>query len=231
MKKNDLIVASTTRASTVNELDYLHHLLKKAVRPRKRYLKAILNVLVLWGFSLLGLLLASGLFSYLAHYSTMLSSLLNLPMLKEVLIFTTGCYALFSTKKWLAEWENPYPLILQDIQCAQVEDESYFVHDLCRFQVPELGGFIYFLKISEQAVFVIYDYQSQDDVNHAFLVQKKLTLSKAPCCDHYLEYVFTGDGVALSATYPLTVVPEEWPLPDRWLALPWSQLRPTFSPK
>jgi len=229
MKQNNLLLASTKRASSADELDYLHHLLREAASPRKRLLKAILNFFVLWGALLLGLLFASGVLSYLATGNELLTSILSFSGLREVAIVISASFALLSTYRWLKAWENPYPDILQDINDKKVIVETYVVQDMCRFQEPELGGFIYFLKVSEQAVFVIYDYQSQTENDAVFLVKRNMQLSLAPHCKKQLGQEWQGDDIFVSATYPLTLPPENWPQPETWLSVEWSQLPSFFS--
>lgn len=231
MIQNDLIASRETRATTEDEVEYLQHLLNAAPSPRKRVLKGALNFLVLWGFSLLGLLLASGLFNYLAKSNANITSALAFPYLKELLIVVTGLYALYSTNKWLSGWDNPYPNILLDMNARQVSDETYPVQAVCRLQEPEFGGFIYFLKISEQVVFVTYDYQSQHEPNSELVIKDKLILSRAPHCKNYTKQVYSGEQLFLSGTYPLILPPEKWPLPDSWLSLSWSQIVTIYSQK
>ncbi|GLS91693.1 hypothetical protein GCM10007916_27620 [Psychromonas marina] len=232
MTKNDVMVASQTRAINSEEVAHLTHLLKGAISPRKRLLKAILNSFVVWGCSLLALLMLSGFLSYLSTHSSLVTVLLNYSHLPTIAIITTGCFALFSSYKWLKDLPNPYPLILQDINSGEVVEETYNVQQVCRFQEPELGGFIYFLKISEQDVFVLYDYASQEASSQSkehspsdFLVQTQLLLIRAPNSGYYLQHQFSGETVPVSNTYPLTLTPEKWPAADSWSSLSWSQLQ------
>jgi hypothetical protein len=236
MKKNNipcanLTSASSTRASTAEEIEYLKHRLQQTLSPRKRLLKAILNTLVMWGGALLGLLLISGVASSLAHYSELLSQIISYSGTKKLVIVGTALYALFSTYRWLTTTENTYPLILQDITDATVVDETYPIQAVCRFQEPEMGGFIYLLKISEQAIFVLYDYQSQTKPDNVFLIQDKLILSKASHCDHYVKRQFTGEPLIVKNTYPLTLPPEQWPVPNTWLSMSWLDITSYFSQK
>lgn len=231
MKKNERQVSSFTRAMNSDERHHLTYLLKQVMSPRKRLLKAILNSFVIWGFLLVVLLLFAGVISYLAQYSVLISSLLNFPYLEPLMIISSAVYALFCSYQWLQVTENAYPVILQDIEAGEVIDECYHVQQVCRFQEPELGGFIYFLKISAQDIFVIYDYQSQGDHNSNFVLKTQLTLARSPQSNYQLMHYFSGEKISISETYPLTVAPEKWPVADNWLSLPWSQLPLTFSPK
>ena len=230
MRKNKWIT-SRTRPSTNDEKEHLEYLLKRAVSPRKRYLKAILNVFVLWGALLLGLLMLSGLFSYFTLQSTFFSPILSFTYLQPLLISVAAFYSLFSTYKWLQRWAYPYPLISQDINVGQVVDEVYLVLDVCRFQEPVNGGFIYFLKISEKDVFIIYDYSSQNISEYSkseIVIKTELTLSRAPNSDYYLKYNFNGDIIAISNTYPLNLSPDKWPSAESWSLISWSKLKQNF---
>ena len=226
-----LITTHLKRENKAEEVEYLQHLLQRALSPRKRTLKAILNTLVMLGGTLVALLLVSGVASYLTPYSEYLRLLLNFAYLQELAITASSCFALYSSYRWLKSEENNYPLILQDITEAQVFDETYVVLDVCRFQEPKMGGFIYFLKISAQDIFVVYDYQSQTESNQVLLILNQLTLSRAPHSGFYVSQRFQGQAVALSATYPITLPPEKWPKPDSWLSLSWSDLESSFNQK
>jgi hypothetical protein len=225
MKKNNLIITRSQRASTEGEIEYLQHLLLQSISPRKRLLKAILNTLVMWGGALLLLLFVSSTINYLVSNNEMLTKLVSFPGIQSVFLAGSAFYALFSTYRWLTTTENSYPFILQDIIEGQVFDETYYVQEVCRFQEPKLGGFIYFLKISEQNIFVTYDYLSQTESDNIFLIKQKLILSHAPHCNHFVNLQFTGEPIAINATFPLTLPPDKWPLPDSWLCLPWSDLK------
>jgi hypothetical protein len=234
MKKNNLSIVNSTRisskrASTSEEIEYLEQLLQQSLNPRKRLLKAILNTLVMWGGLLLVLLLLSGIANYFAQDNAQLTSLLSISGLQEFLIASSASYALFSTYRWITTSENAYPLILQDINNALMLDETYYVQEVCRFQEPEMGGFIYFLKISEKKIFVVYDYQSQGNSDRFFLLQQSLILSYAPHCGQYVSQCFKGDPIAVSKTHSLTVPPEQWPLSNTWLILSWAEIVSTFS--
>ncbi|PKF60692.1 hypothetical protein CW745_14280 [Psychromonas sp. psych-6C06] len=225
MSQSDLSVSSVARASTAEELDYLQHLLQRAMTPRKRLLKATLNFLVLWGFSLLGLLMVSGIASYLAQYSQILTNFLALPYLAWLSVIASGCYASFSSYRWLQKLDNPYPLILKDINTQQVIEETYHVQAVTRLQEPEFGGFIYCLKVDEKAVYVIYDYESQSNKKHVFPVFETLILNRALHSGHYLSHQFKGQPLVCSETLSLALPPDKWPLPETWLPQTWSNLK------
>lgn len=236
MKKNNLSVtnltsASSKRTSTSEEIEYLQQLLQQTLSPRKRLLKAILNTLVMLGGALLVLLLLSGIANYFAHDNAQLASLLSISGLQEFLIASSASFALFNTYRWSTTSENDFPLILQDINDAHVLDEIFYVQEVCRFQEPEMGGFIYFLKISDQKIFVVYDYQSQVNPDSVLLLQKNLILSQAPHCGHYISQCFNGDPIAIKITHSLTAPPEKWPQPDTWLLSPWADLESKFGKK
>lgn len=236
MIKNKAQIASHKRAMSTDEQQQLEYLLTESLSPRKRRLKAILNTFVVWGALLFALLMLSGLFSYLALQSPIFSNILLFPHLQLIAVLTTALIAIASTYLWLKKLENLYPLILQDLQSLNIIDESYIIQDVCRFQEPQHGGYIYFLKVSEQAVFVIYDYQSQSvdqNINKLtespFLVLNKLMISSAALSGYCLKYTLSGHIVAISATYPLTLPPENWPLSETWSSTSWSKLAKVYS--
>ena len=219
-----------------DEKTHLEHLLKRALSPRKCLLKAILNTFVLWGAMLFLLLMLSGLVNYLAQQNLFLTNLINFPYFQQIAVIATAGLASLSTYKWLKRIENPYSLILQDIRGAVIEEENYIIEEVCRFQESHHGGYIYFLKVSEQDVFVVYDYQSQKNSiqnSHStvksFSLLTKLTLSRSPKSNYYLNYALSGEKVTNYNTYPLNLVPEKWPLSETWCSVPWSRLESVFS--
>jgi len=229
MKQNELIVSAHRRQSTRDELDHLRRLLKGEMSPRKRYLKAILNSLVAWAGLLILAMLLSGVLGYFAQRNTALASLLALPGLTFIVVVSTAIYALLNSYRWLHKMGNQYPDIVRDIEIQEVVEECYCVQQVIRFQEPTLGGFIYFLKISECHTFVLYDYQSQHNNNHLFPLKTQLTIYRAPYSDHLLGHHFSGEENTVVASYPLTIPPKQWPLDNHWISVPWSQLVLTYS--
>lgn len=238
MNKNNLLIACKSRALSVDEKEQLEQLLTQLLSPRKRLLKATLNTLVLLGFLLFVLLMLSGIVSYFAEQNLLLAAIYKLPYLQTFAVLISACYALFSSYRWINNMDNDYPLIVKDLKDDLVVDETYYVQDVCRFQEPEYGGFIYFLKISEQDVFVLYDYASQssngqtkDANDNPLAIGRSLTLSRAAQSRCYLNYHFGGEIVVITNSYAINLSPDKWPLGLSWCSYSWSQLHSEFSKK
>lgn len=232
MIKNRAQVAYHKREMRSDEKAYLEHLLKRALSPRKRLLKAILNTFVLWGAMLFLLLMLSGLVNYLAQQSLFLSNLIHFPFLQQITVIVTAVLASLSTYRWLKGVEDPYALILKDLKEGVIVEESHSIEEACRFQESYHGGYIYFLKVSEQDVFVVYDYQSQKgsvENCHSLSILSKLTLSRSPKSNYYLNYALSGEKICNCNTYQLNLAPEKWPLSETWCSVPWSRLESVFS--
>ncbi len=228
------MISETVKQRAINEdeLAYLEMLLASVLNPRKRLLKTILNLLVVWSFSLIGFTIAWFIASFALQQGWQIDISVTSSAgvyIKWAGIIFSGLYAIYSTTRWLAELPNQYALITQDLQQATVNEQTFKVSDVVRFQEPELGGYIYFLQI-EQKVLVLYDYQSQEEGESSdFVVKGNIHRGQAPESGFYFEPQFSGETVNVSASYKLTLKPEEWPEPDSWCKTPWHELKAKYA--
>ena len=112
-----------------------------------------------------------------------------------------------------------------------VLEERYRFVDAKRFQEPEHGGLIYFLRTSDDRVFVLYDYDSQDlgvqgldPFSSSFRPKRELAIVRTPDSDMVISTEFFGEEFTISETSELRVPPEQWPESETYYDAQWSDL-------
>ena len=122
-----------------------------------------------------------------------------------------------------------------DLASGAVDVETMTLTDAMRFQEPEHGGFLYFLRTNDGQVYVQFDQESQDlGVNgqdpalSRYLPRRVLTIVRAPRSAHIVACDFTGDPVHVPETNALGAPPSNWPEPDTFCKTPWPELKSTY---
>jgi len=153
------------RALTMMEQDTLQAYLSRLPTSSVRFRRAIANALVHWAVTLLVFVVAWYVAAWLAKKLTRVSfgwkSSWALPIL-AVGASSSGAFAVLSTLRWMRDWRDVRPLVLRDLNRGVATEEALLVTAAKRFQEPEHGGLIYFLRTNDDRVFVLYDYESQD---------------------------------------------------------------------
>jgi hypothetical protein len=100
-----------------------------------------------------------------------------------------------------------------------------------RFQEPEHGGLIYFLRSTENEVFTVYDHESQtlgvddkDPLLSSYRPQADLLVVRAPGSGFVLKSQSSGAELSVGPPLELTVKPAEWPEAECLCPIPWEQL-------
>lgn len=122
-----------------------------------------------------------------------------------------------------------------DLVADTVHEEPLEVREVKRFQEPEHGGLLYFLKLADGRVYVLFDHESQDlgaqgqdPLKSSFAPKSLLTVARLPQSEIALSSDFSGEALALSAPKVLELEPDVWPQPDAFCAVPWEQLEEHF---
>ena len=134
---------------------------------------------------------------------------------------------------------RPNSLVIEQIQAdidtgrAIVTD--YDVIDVKAFQEPEHGGLIYFLRTSDDMVYVAFDYESQnlgvqgrDPASSGFTPRTRLRIIKGAKSGMTIDSGFSGEPMHVADAIPLTTHPNFWPEPEEFVDVPWSQLDVKF---
>jgi hypothetical protein len=121
--------------------------------------------------------------------------------------------------------------MVTDLNGGVVVDELYKFVAVKRFQEPEHGGLIYFLRTEDEKVLVLYDAESQslgaggeDRLASSLRPRTELVMARAPATRYVLDKRFTGTLMDLAAPIELAVSPKEWPEQDELCEIPWDQL-------
>ncbi|RPI76187.1 MAG: hypothetical protein EHM45_13690 [Desulfobacteraceae bacterium] len=124
-----------------------------------------------------------------------------------------------------------------DLEDGQVVEESYRFTAAKRFQEPEHGGLIYFLRTTDDKVFVLYDHESQDlgvnsedPLKSRFEPHAELTLVRAPKSKIVISKQFSGALLDAGAPRDLSIAPDQWPEPEEYCSIKWDNLDKRLNP-
>lgn len=227
------------REMTDEERKFLTNLLKSSPSNFMRWMQGVQNALVLWAASLLGLILIWLCLAWLVHLVVNLDIGIKSQYAMWVVSFSAplcALYAIYASVKWVRAWPGHRKTLRQDIDGSKVIDERFKVIEVKRFQELEHGGLIYFLRMDDNRVLVLYDHDSielamdgKDALASAFKPCRELHIIRAPNTEYVLEQQFSGDRVALSPPIDLTVSPDQWPEQESWCDIPWCELESRLS--
>ena len=139
------------RDATAAETAYLEQLLVEAPTTSRHWKQGAENALVLWAASLLGLVAIWLGLAWLARtFFTIEFGLRSEAAVWFFGIAVPVCliYAVISSARWIRGWYDYRSLLRADISDQKVEEEHYVFTETKRFQEPEHGGLIYFLRTS-----------------------------------------------------------------------------------
>jgi hypothetical protein len=146
-------------------------------------------------------------------------------------VLVCAVVAVTSTARWVRSWPDDRRALVADLNGGVVVDEFYRFVGVKRFQEPEHGGLIYFLRADDERVLVLYDAESQsmgaggeDPVASPFRPRTELTMARAPATKYVLDKRFTGSLMDLGEPIELAVSPKQWPEQDELCEIAWDQL-------
>jgi len=123
------------------------------------------------------------------------------------------------------------PKLRRDLQAGVVEEEHFRIVEARRFQEPEHGGLIYFLRGEDERTLVLYDEESQelgaadkDPLRSRFRVRSELAIVKAPQARITLDKRFSGRPLDVGAPCALNLAPTKWPEDESVCPIPWRDL-------
>src|SRR5437763_11138033 len=160
------------RPARPDELAALQKLLAEAPTAVTRLKRGVGNALLLWAVSLLAVLAAWLALGWIAGKAFDIDlGLRSTATLALVGVAAPLCaiVAALSSVRWIRAWPDPRPQLRDDVALSRVHEERYVFSEAKRFQEPEHGGLIYFLRSNENEVFTVFDDESQslgvDDKN------------------------------------------------------------------
>jgi membrane protein implicated in regulation of membrane protease activity len=120
-----------------------------------------------------------------------------------------------------------------DLAGGQVRDETFTVTAVKRLRDPEHGMLMLFLRLSNDKIFVLYDYGSAETGAEG-PAQPKLT----PATTFHLltfpvskarSWSFSGDPLPLPT--PLELTSDDWPDDESWCKVSWDRIEEHFAGK
>lgn len=155
--------ASIRRKMEPEEREMIEKSLVNSPSDSKRLVGGIKSALTTWGLSFLIFCICWLLLAWLVELvfeSDYLKRSPNPGWILGVGANFCAVYALLSTEKWLKAWKDPRPNLKADLENGEVLEENLNISEIKRFQEPEHGGLIYFLRISDNRILVFFDQES-----------------------------------------------------------------------
>jgi hypothetical protein len=226
------------RAASRDEQAFLQTQLASATTTASRWWQGAQNALVLWAVSLLGFLVMWLCTAWLARRLAGIDLGLHSAVAPWVLGIATllcAAYAIGSSVLWVRRWKDHRPSLLSDLAGAQVSEEHYAFDAVQRFQEPEHGGLIYFLRTAGGRVLTLHDHDSAgrgaqegDPLASSFKPMSRLVMVRAPRTGWIISSTFYGEPLEAGQPIELTVSPERWPKTDEYCSIPWAELQSTL---
>lgn len=146
-----------------------------------------------------------------------------------------GSYAIYSSIKWFKNQKDIRPLLRDDLTNGKVIEENLHIEEIKRFQEPEHGGLIYFLKTDDNRVYVLFDEESQDlgvndedPLSSSFQVRNQFKLIDAPLSNLTIQREFSGSPLNPGEPFAMLTPVELWPENETWCSVSWDKLESHF---
>ena len=163
-----------------SEREFLDNVLKGAATDTKRWMKGAENALVLWAASMMALVLGWLSVAWLTRLIFLKQIGWN--SAAAIWVITLGMpacavFAVVSSIRWVGSWRDVRPSLRADLDTGIVVEELYEFTAAKRFQEPEHGGLMYFLKTTDDKVLVLHDHESAN-LGVATKILWEVTLSR-----------------------------------------------------
>ena len=227
------------RPMSNTEREFLDEVLKNAATGTKRLMQGAENALVLWAVSMLILVLGWLSVAWPARVIFQKEIGWNSPVAIWVVVLGTPACAVFavvSSVRWVSGWRDIRPLLAADLDAGRVVEELYQFTAAKRFQEPEHGGLMYFLRTTDDKVLVLYDYDSsnlgareEDPFGSDFEPRDNLLIVRAPKTGYVISEQFSGVSLDAGDPLKLTIAPQLWPQSEAYCDIPWNELEKRLS--
>jgi hypothetical protein len=228
------------RTASQDEQAFLRERLARAPTTASRWRQGAASALVTWAVSLLGFvvvwLITAGLARRFAHIDYGLHSTAA-PWLLSTATLLCATYAIGSSVLWVQRWKDYRPSLVTDIAVAQVIEEHYAFDAIQRFQEPEHGGLIYFLRTTEGRVLTLYDHESSDlgaqegdPLGSTFKPMSRLVMVRAPQTGWVISTNFSGEQLDPGDPIELAASHKRWPETEEYCSIPWAELESVLGP-
>jgi hypothetical protein len=154
----------------------------------------------------------------------------NLP-LRTIGVALVAVYAFWEQRRAGRGLQDPRQPLRDDLAGGVAEEVTLQLTAAKRYQEPEHGGLVYCFRTSDETVFVLFDYGSQqlgvedeDPLTSDFQPREVLHLVRTPRSGLCLSTRFAGAPLPLPAPRQLTLPPEKWPESETFTDIPWEDL-------
>jgi hypothetical protein len=226
------------RPMTDKERDFLTGRLRGCPTKAKRLRQGIVNAFLMWVFAMLIFVVGWKVMAWIAR--TIVHAELGWKRPDALWILIGGAllcaaYSIFSTLRWIKGWRDVRPGLRADLASGEVAEEHYEFNAAKRFQEPEHGGLMYFLRTVDNKVFVLFDYESQglgaegeDPLATEFRPCENLLLVRASHSEIVLSQNFSGAALEVGEPIELSVGPSKWPEWDCYCEVKWEELEQRY---
>lgn len=228
------------RPATPSELEFLTDLQRNSPTTGRRWRLGILNALLVWAGSMLGIVVIWLAVAWVSRRTGNAEFGLSSPVAWWVVAIATplsAIYATVSSVRWAKGWKDQRPQFRADIDGARVDEEHYAFTAAKRFQEPEHGGLIYFLRTTEDRVLTLFDHESQDlgaqeqdPLSSSFRPMSALVMVRAPKTGFVVEKNFAGTPLEAGDPVALDLEPKLWPETECYCNIPWAELESRLGP-
>jgi len=219
---------------SVSEREFLQGLLKDAPGGSKRWRRGAENAFILFVLLLFVFAIVWWLSWWLVLRTLGNDIGIGSPAAVWIVVLgvaASAALAIRSTVRWIRGWKDTRPSLSADLEAGEVIEEQCQIAGAKRFQEPEHGGLIYFVRTTDDKVLVLYDNKSaqlgaqdEDPMSSQFTVRTGLRIVRAPRTRYVLEQHFFGDVLDPGEPRELTAPPSQWPEQDEYCDIPWHQL-------
>jgi hypothetical protein len=231
----------TQRPMSEQEREILTQHLNSAPTTATRWLRGSQNALVLWAVLMFLFAFVWTLFAWVVR-ATLRA---EIGWSSEAGIWIGGLgasacavYAVASSVRWVQEWRDVREDYHADLKRAEVVEEFYEFTAAKRFQEPEHGGLIYFLRTPDEKVFVLFDCESQDlgarvedPLTSKFQPRTELLIVRAPKTRIVLSQRFSGIPLDAGDPKELSLPPQSWPESETYCKFRWDELESRLTRK
>lgn len=228
----------TSRPLTEPERLELQTLLAAAPTPARRRALTASNAFVMWGVMMLSVmavwLVTASLVKALSGQAIGWDSAWRVPVTLGGGV-VCAVLAVAHSLRWIRGVDDPAPALQADLAAGVAEELQFDFTEALRFQEPEHGGVVWFLRTPDDQAYVLYDHESQergvrgeDPLGSSFVPNTRRVVVRAPRSLAVLSARFEGGALPWPPAAPLKAPPSDWPDHEALSAVPWPDVAGRF---
>ena len=231
----------TKRPMSEPEQEFLRDILKNAKTSARRWKIATINAVLYYSLSVLAFVVVWKVIAWMARSTLSVEIGWHSPAAVWIVgLCAVACVppVIISSARWLKSQSDIRPSLRADLEKGLVTEEAYEFTAIKRFQEPEHGGLIYFLRTIDDKVLVLYDDESQElgaqgenPLSSKFKPSTELLLVRAPQTGIVISRHFSGSALDPGKPLEISVEPQVWPEPETYCKYRWDELEKRLSEK